>query len=136
MRDPNFQIRNTMARWCLLGDEGRFDDWVDDFEPDGRFVVDGVEHHGRAAIRAVAPAWWGPEPVRHLCTNTLLEVDDFGGTAQGWTDVVRVDAVGRPLWVARFTDEIVRGGDERWRFALREVVAVGAPPVVGALVPG
>lgn len=135
MRDPNYQIRNSLARWCLLGDDGRFDDWVDGFEPDGRFHVDGVTHTARAAIRAAAPGWWGSEPVRHLCLNTLLDVDDFGGTARAWTDVMRVDRSGGPLWVARFVDELTRGGDEHWRLALREVVPVGSSPVIGAAPP-
>lgn len=126
---PEEDIRRTIARYCMLCDEGRFDEWGELFTADARFHVLGDTHEGRAAIQSFIEAAQ-PEPARgkHVTTNVLIQVDSWNGTAAVWTDYVFVDRTGRITSQGRYHDLMERGGDKMWRFTLREIVMRGGTP--------
>ena len=50
-REDEDQIRRTLAEYCQLLDDGRFDQWADLFTEDARLVLLGQVTTGRDAIR-------------------------------------------------------------------------------------
>ena len=138
MGDAGDRIRNTIARYSQLCDDGRFDEWSNLFTSDARFHVMGRTHEGPAAIRSFIEAGQPPERRgRHVVTNTVLDVDDLNGTARGWTDYLFVDPAFSITNLGRYHDELVLDrSDAQWRFSLREIVFLGASPEVAQPVPG
>jgi 3-phenylpropionate/cinnamic acid dioxygenase small subunit len=122
-------VRRTLARYCFLCDDGRFEEWGDLFTEDTRFHVMGATQEGRAATVAFIVAGQPPEQRgRHLLGASLVEVD--GDRALAWSDFVFVDRRGAVLSSGRYHDELELGGDGTWRFSLREIVFTGAAPVL------
>ena len=126
---PEEDIRRTIARYSMLCDDGRFDEWVDLFTPDATFHVMGATQEGRDAIKAFVSAGQTAElRGRHVTSNVLIDVDSWNGTARAWVDLVFVDQEGRITTVGRYHDVLERGGDKVWRFTMREIVFRGAEP--------
>ena len=124
-------IRRTIARYCMLCDDGRWDEWGDLFTEDARFHVMGTTKVGRADIQEFISSSMPPEVRgRHVCANCLISVDSWNGTAKVWTDFVFVDKAGAITSNGRYHDEMVRGEDKVWRFALREIAFVGEQPTI------
>jgi 3-phenylpropionate/cinnamic acid dioxygenase small subunit len=116
-------IRQTLARYCFLIDDGRFDDLVEWFTTDGTFVVRGVPLVGKDAIRE----WLRTNHVphkrgKHLTTNVVIDVD--GNRAHCEADFLFlnfVDGQITPAFTGRYTDDFVKA-DGRWLFERRDVV--------------
>lgn len=127
---PEEDIRRTLARYCMLCDDGRFDDLAELFAEQATFHVKGRTIEGRDAICELMEKSFGPEQRgKHLSVNPLIEVDGWGGTAKAWSDYVFVDRSGAITDQGRFYDELEREGDKVWRFKVREVVFQGDDPV-------
>ena len=134
------QIRDVIARYCQLCDDGRFDEWAELFTPDTRFHVMGRTSEGRAAAQAFIEAGQTPERRgKHLAVNTVIELDqpDVVGTAprsaRAWTDYIFVSRDKAITSVGRYHDVLVRDDDGRWRFAVREIVFLGDSPEITGL---
>jgi len=127
-------IRDVLASYCQLCDDGRFAEWAELFTDDARLHVMGTTHHGRAAVRSFIEAAQPPERRgKHLVTNVLVALD--GDRARTWSDYLFVDRNGTPTSVGRYHDEL-RREEGRWRFELREIVFLGDTPEVAHPVPG
>ena len=122
-------IRRTIARYSMLCDDGRFEEWAELFTEDGRFHVMGATYEGRAAAREFIEAAM-PAEVRgkHVTTNPLISVDSWNGVARVWTDFVFATPKGQVTMIGRYHDEMERGEDKVWRFRLRELVLWGGEP--------
>lgn len=126
---PEELVRRTLARYCLLCDDGRFDEWADLFTTDTRFHVMGHTHVGRAAAKAFIEAGQPPERRgTHVVANPLVLVADDGASARSWSDYVFLDRSGTVTNTGRYHDHLVLGNDGVWRFSLREIVFAGAEP--------
>ena len=122
-------IRRTLARYCMLCDDGRFDEWAQLFTQDTRFHVMGATHEGRAAAQAFIERGQPPERRgKHLGLGAIIQVDEAAGTARCWSDYVFVDRAGTVTSTGRYHDELVRGNEGAWRFGLREIVFAGQDP--------
>lgn len=118
-----------MARYAMLLDDGRFEEWADLFTEDARFHVMGQTQEGRADIQAwITQAQPPQRRGKHVLANSLIEVDGWGGTATAWTDYIFVAQDGTITSQGRYHDRLQRGGDKRWRFTLREIVFRGDQP--------
>lgn len=118
-----------MARYAMLLDDGRFEEWADLFTEDAQFHVMGQTQHGRADIQAwITQAQPPKRRGKHVLANSLIEVDGWGGTATAWTDYIFVAQDGTVTSQGRYHDRLERGGDKRWRFTLREIVFRGDGP--------
>jgi ketosteroid isomerase-like protein len=116
-------VRATIAAYAHALDDGRTDDVVATFCPDGVCEIPGMgTHEGHDAIRAAFSAWTPRQPQRHLVLNTLVtDWDDHHASAV--SDMVFV-LLGDSGWeiqlVGRYHDTLHRGGDGlddgRWRF--------------------
>jgi hypothetical protein len=114
-------IRATIAAYTQALDDGRTDDVVATFCPDGGCEIPGMgTHQGHDALRAAYTKWEPRQPQRHLVLNTLVtEWDDDEASAtsdfvfllkgnDGWT----VQLVGR-------YHDTLHHRDSGWRFHRR-----------------
>jgi 3-phenylpropionate/cinnamic acid dioxygenase small subunit len=121
-------IRRTIASYCQLCDDGRFDEWAGLYTPDATFTVMGATHEGPDSIKGFISAAQPPElRGKHVCANSLIDIEPDGATARARTDFVFVGRTDEGLAVTsagRYHDTLVKHAD-RWLFASREIVFMG-----------
>ena len=116
-------IRATIAAYTHALDDGRVDDVVATYSPDGVFDMPEVgTFEGHDALRAAYEGWRPRKPQRHLVVNThVTDWDDHEATAL--SDVVFI-LEGSTGWavqlVARYRD-VLHQTDGRWLFHRRAV---------------
>ncbi|MDQ3157456.1 MAG: nuclear transport factor 2 family protein [Actinomycetota bacterium] len=115
-------IGQLRARYCQYLDDGRWDDLVELFTPEGAFV--GLSTvRGRAELRNffaelhVGPlqAWW------HFSSNETIDLDGDVATGQTWLDQPCVVDGEAHIAAGRYADRLRRCDDGRWRFEERQV---------------
>jgi uncharacterized protein (TIGR02246 family) len=119
------QVRNLVAHYNHAGDRGWIDDMLALFTPDATLSIDGADHVGLDAIRAVFTTATGPHPelIRHH--TATLQIDVPGpDRAIGRCYFQVLTATGLDHW-GRYSDRYVCG-DGRWLFSHRSVRIDGA----------
>jgi ketosteroid isomerase-like protein len=116
-------VRATIARYTQALDDGRTDDVVATYCPDGAFELPGTgTFEGHDALRTAYAGWAPVRPQRHLVVNTLVTAWD-DREAEATSDVVLI-LKGESRWsvqfVARYHD-VLHHGDGGWRFHRRTV---------------
>ena len=112
-------VRTAIAVYTHALDDGRTDDVVDTFCPDGGVEIPGMgTHRGRDALHGAYSKWEPKRPQRHLVVNTAVaEWNDTEATAI--SDVVFL-LLGESGWsiqlVGRYRDILHNDGDGTWRF--------------------
>lgn len=114
-------VRATIAAYTHALDDGRTDDVVATFCPDGECEIPGMGTHvGHEALRAAYAKWAPRRPQRHLVVNTLVtQWDDHEAVAV--SDVIFLlqgDAGWAVQVVGRYHDTLHRD-DAGWRFHRR-----------------
>jgi len=119
-------IRRTLASYCQLLDDGRFDEWVEVFTEDVALAVMGQTARGRDAVPVQGPDVRG----RHMLSEPLIAVDPSGDRATVTTDYCFLARDLTVMSAGRYLDVFVRDADEpgRWRIAQREIVFLGDEP--------
>jgi SnoaL-like domain len=121
-------VRAALAAYTQALDDGRTDDVVATFCPDGAIEIPGLgTHEGHEALRAAYARWAPRRPQRHLVLNTLVgEWDEREATAS--SDVVFV-LEGKSGWaiqlVGRYHDVLHNDGGT-WRFHRRVAAFEGS----------
>ena len=116
-------IRRTIAQYCQLCDDGRFDEWADLYTDDATFSVMGKTYTGRADVKAFIEKGQAPERRgKHLCFNSIIDID--GDSARAITDYVFIDKQHAITSAGRYHDRLIRQPD-RWRFAERRILFWG-----------
>jgi hypothetical protein len=119
--DVSEGVRATIATYTHALDDGRTDDVVATFCPDGACDIPGLgAHEGHDALRAAYKAVAPTRPQRHLVLNTLVtDWDEHEATAV--SDVVFL-LQGKEGWrvllVGRYHDTLHQR-DGVWRFHRR-----------------
>lgn len=116
-------VRATVAAYTQALDDGRTDDVVATYCPDGVFDMPGVgRFEGHDALRQAYDGWAPRKPQRHLVLNTLLTAwSDDEATAVSDVVFIRDGGSGWAIQlVARYTDTLHRV-DGSWRFRRRAV---------------
>jgi SnoaL-like domain len=114
-------VRATIAAYTHALDDGRTDDVVATFCPDGVCDIPGMgTHEGHDALREAYARWKPQRPQRHLVLNTLVtDWDDH--EANAISDVIFV-LQGDSGWsiqlVGRYQDTL-HHDDDAWRFHRR-----------------
>jgi 3-phenylpropionate/cinnamic acid dioxygenase small subunit len=124
-------IRRTLAAYCQLLDDGRFDDWVELFSEDIALTVMGQTAHGRDAVRAFIEPVQGPDVRgRHMMSEPLITVAPSGDRATVTTDYCFLTRDMTVMSAGRYHDVLVRdaGEGDRWRISRREIVFLGDAP--------
>jgi ketosteroid isomerase-like protein len=114
-------VRAALAEYTHALDDGRTDDVVATFCPDGGCDIPGLgTYEGHDALRAAYARWTPRRPQRHLVVNTHVTGWD-GDTAEATSDVVFL-LQGDDGWavqlVGRYHDTLHRDADT-WRFHRR-----------------
>ena len=114
-------VRAAIAAYTHALDDGRTDDVVATFCPDGVCEIPGMgTHEGHDALRAAYTRWTPRRPQRHLVVNTLV-TDWNDDEATAISDVIFI-LKGDTGWaiqvVGRYRDTLHRDGDD-WRFHRR-----------------
>ena len=114
-------VRATIAAYTQALDDGRTDDVVATFCPDGVCDIPGMgTHEGHDALRAAYAGWAPRRPQRHLVLNTHVVVWS-SDEATAVSDVVFI-LQGKSGWaiqlVGRYHDTLHRDGGS-WRFHRR-----------------
>jgi len=114
-------VRATIAAYTHALDDGRTDDVVATFCPDGVVDIPGMgTHEGHDALRAAYTRWKPRRPQRHLVVNTLV-TDWNADAAKATSDVVFL-LLGDAGWsvrvVGRYEDTLHCAGGT-WRFHRR-----------------
>ena len=123
-------VRATLAAYTQALDDGRTDDIVDTFCPDGICEIPGLgTFEGHDAIRAAASGWTPRQPQRHLVLNTLItDWDDH--EAKAISDMVFI-VQGKAGWaihlVGRYHDTLHHDDDGAWRLHHRVTELVPQP---------
>ncbi len=120
------RIRATMAAYAQALDDGRSDDVVDTFCPDGGIEIPGMgTHEGHAALREAFTKWRPRRPQRHLVVNTHV-TDWSEHEARASSDVIFI-LKGEDGWsielVGRYHD-VLHQADGAWRFHRRTAAFV------------
>jgi len=123
-------VRATIASYTQALDDGRTDDVVATFCPDGGCDIPGMgTYEGHDALRAAYSKWKPARPQRHLVVNTLV-TDWNDHEANAISDVIFV-LQGDSGWaiqlVGRYRD-ILHHDDGRWRFHRRAAEFVPPRP--------
>jgi hypothetical protein len=115
------KVRELYARFCHSIDEGRYEEWVNTFTPDGVFdsPVAG-RHAGHAGLRkftqALAASEMGKAIQRHLVTNLSLSLEGDRGTGlSNLTVYVTRDGVTSLLLIGGYRTQL-RKIDGEWYF--------------------
>src|SRR3954468_6120678 len=106
-------VRDLIAHYNLAGDRGWIDDMLGLFAPDATLTVDGVDHVGLDAIRAVFTEATGPHPelIRHFTATLQIDVPaPDHATSRCYFQVLTVH--GLDHW-GRYNDRFARIGG-RW----------------------
>lgn len=114
-------VRRAIATYTQAMDDGRTDDIVATFCPDGSVEMPGMGNHvGHDALRAAYDTWRPRRPQRHLVLNTLL-TDWNDDEAIAISDVVFI-LLGESGWaiqvVGRYHDTLHNDAGT-WRFHRR-----------------
>jgi ketosteroid isomerase-like protein len=117
-------VRAAIAAYTQALDDGRTDDVVATFCPDGVCDIPGMGTlEGHDAIREAYAGWTPRRPQRHLVLNTLV-TEWSGDEAEAVSDVVFI-RMGKAGWavqlVGRYHDTLHRDGGT-WRFHRRVAV--------------
>jgi hypothetical protein len=114
-------VRAAIAVYTQALDDGRTDDVVATFCPDGVCEIPGMgTHTGHEALREAYTRWQPRRPQRHLVVNTLVtDWDDH--EARAISDVIFIlqgDAGWAIQIVGRYDDTLHHDG-KSWRFHRR-----------------
>jgi hypothetical protein len=114
-------VRATIAAYTQALDDGRADDVVATFCPDGGCDIPGMgTHEGHDALRVAYTKWKPRRPQRHLVVNTLV-TDWDDRVASATSDVIFLlqgDAGWAVQVVGRYHDTL-HCTDGTWRFHRR-----------------
>jgi SnoaL-like domain len=114
-------VRATLAAYTQALDDGRTDDVVATFCPDGECEIPGMGTHvGHDALRAAYAGWTPTRPQRHLVLNTLVtDWNDREATAISDVIFIRQGKAGWAIQlVGRYHDNLHHDG-RVWRFHRR-----------------
>jgi hypothetical protein len=111
-------IRAALAAYVQALDDGRTDDIVATFCPDGTIEIPGLgTHEGHEALREAYAQWTPKRPQRHVIVNTL--VTSWNEEESRASSDVLFLLKGREGWsvqlVGRYHD-ILHYADGTWRF--------------------
>lgn len=115
-------VRATLAEYAHALDDGRTDDVIATFCPDGAIDMGAQgRYEGHDALRAAYAKWVPRQPQRHLVVNTHVQAwDEHEATAV--SDVVFL-LRGDDGWVVQLVGryrDVLHLQESRWRFHRRE----------------
>lgn len=123
-------VGRTLALYCQLCDDGRFEEWAGLYTDDATFSVMGRTYEGPAQIKGFIEGAQPPERRgKHFLGQSVVDEDAATGTAVAVSDYTFVSRTPEGGYVitsaGRYYDELVRADDGTWRFRSREIRFLG-----------
>ena len=114
-------VRATIAAYTQALDDGRTDDVVATFCPDGTCEIPGMGTHvGHDALRVAYAKWKPRRPQRHLVVNTLVaDWNDHEATAISDVIFILQGETGWAIQVVGRYHDTLHCNDSVWRFHRR-----------------
>jgi len=114
-------VRATIAAYTHALDDGRTDDVIATFCPDGVCEIPGMgTHAGHDALRAAYSAWKPRRPQRHLVVNTLVtHWNDHEASAISDVIFLLQGEAGWAIQVVGRYHDTLHHDDGSWRFHRR-----------------
>ena len=122
-------VRATLAAYTQALDDGRTDDVVATFCPDGVCEIPGMgTHQGHDALRAAYSRWKPKGPQRHLVLNTVVteRSDQEAAAVSDVIFILQSDSGWTIQLVGRY-DDLLHYVDGAWRFHRRAATFVSEP---------
>jgi hypothetical protein len=115
-------VRAALAAYTQALDDGRTDDVVATFCPDGGCEIPGMgTHTGHPALRLAYTRWEPRQPQRHLVLNTLVtEWSDTEATAVSDVVFLLLDDSGWSVRLVGRYHDTLHHDDGTWRFHHRK----------------
>jgi hypothetical protein len=115
------EIRELVARYNYAIDEGRPEEWVSTFVPDGTFESAALgSHTGPDALLAFATGYIAAVEGRHCTTDFVVEVD--GDDARSRCYLIAVNNSAAPIVsTTAVYEDVLRRTTDGWRFVHRKV---------------
>lgn len=131
------EIGQLRARYCQYLDDGRWDDLIELFTEEGSFVGLSTAT-GREQLRTFfaglqegpLQAWW------HFSSNETIDLDGDRASGETWLDQPCVVDDEPHIAAGRYTDQMRRCSDGRWRFEERKVTFFFWSPAQDGWSPG
>ena len=119
--EDQFAIRELVARYNYAIDEGRAEEWVATFVPDGTFESSLLgTHTGAEALLAFAKGYISAVSGRHCTSDFVIEVD--GDDARSRCYLIAVNNASAPIISATAVyEDVLRRTADGWRFVHRKV---------------
>ena len=123
-------VRAALAVYTQALDDGRTDDVVATYCPDGVCEIPGMgTHEGHEALQAAYSRWRPRQPQRHLVLNTVVaEWDDHEATAISDVVFLLLDDSGWAVKLVGRYHDVLHRADGMWRFHRRVAAFVTQDP--------
>jgi ketosteroid isomerase-like protein len=119
--EDQLAIRELTARYNYAIDEGRADEWVATFVPDGTFHSTALgKHTGTDALREFATGYSAAFTGRHCTTDYVVEVNGDDAKQRCYLIVVN-NAATPAIGVTAVYEDVLRRTADGWRFVYRKV---------------
>lgn len=122
-------VRNTLAAYVHALDDGRTDDVVATFCPDGTVDMGPMgRHEGHDALRVAYDGWAPRRPQRHLVVNThITDWNDHEASAISDVVFLRQGSDGWAVQLVGRYHDTLHNEEGTWRFHHRAAEFVTAP---------
>jgi hypothetical protein len=119
--EDQFAIRELVARYNHAIDEGRAEEWVATFVPDGTFESSALgTHTGAEALLAFATVYISAVSGRHCTSDFVIELD--GDVARSRCYLIAVNNAAAPIIsTTAVYEDVLRRTPDGWRFVHRKV---------------
>ena len=119
--EDQLAIRELVARYNYAIDEGRPEEWVGTFVPDGTFESTALgTHTGADALLAFAKGYIAAVEGRHCTSDFVIDVD--GDDARSRCYLIAVSNAAAPMIsVTAVYEDVLRRTSDGWRFVHRKV---------------
>jgi hypothetical protein len=119
--EDQLAIRELVARYNYAIDEGRPDEWVATFVPDGTFESSALgTHTGADALLAFAHGYIAAFTGRHCTSDFVIDVD--GDEARSRCYLIAVNNAAAPIIsTTAVYEDVLRRTPDGWRFVHRKV---------------
>jgi hypothetical protein len=119
--EDQLAIRELVARYNYAIDEGRPEEWVNTFVPDGTFESSALgKHTGPEALLAFAKGYIAAVEGRHCTSDFVVEID--GDDARSRCYLIAVNNAAAPIISATAVyEDVLRRTPDGWRFVHRKV---------------
>ncbi len=119
--EDQLAIRELVARYNYAIDEGRAEEWVATFVPDGTFESTALgTHTGAEALLTFARGYIAAFSGRHCTSDFVVEVD--GDEARSRCYLIAVNNAAAPIIsTTAVYEDVLRRTPDGWRFVHRKV---------------